>query len=297
MKDFPTKILAATDGSENSVRAVRAAADIASGVGSELHLVHAWNRVPTTRFESFVREQLRRDARRLLEEEAARVEDETDMAHTTHLREGHAAKEILELAGEIGAGLVVIGSRGLGPVGRFFLGSVSAEVVRRASRPVLVMGDEEDTWPPRRLVFADDGSEEAGEAAALAAAIGELCGARGTVVRAYPELPATDGAVRAFDARLAEDEMQREQDALSRRESILKEALGTQVKVRLAEDDSATAVLEAAHEEEGSALIAVGSRDLGFAQRARLGSVSTRVKTKAGGPVLIYPPLAREEEE
>jgi nucleotide-binding universal stress UspA family protein len=51
---------------------------------------------------------------------------------------GRAADEILDLAGEIGAGLVVIGSRGLGPVGRIALGSVSTKVAHAAKGPVLV---------------------------------------------------------------------------------------------------------------------------------------------------------------
>ena len=108
MKEFPIKILTATDGSENATLAVRAAADICRETGSELHLIHAWHKVPSSRFESFVREQLRRDAQRLLDEQAAKVEGTTDVAFTTHLRKGRAAEEILDLAKEIGAGLVVI---------------------------------------------------------------------------------------------------------------------------------------------------------------------------------------------
>ena len=46
MRHFPTKILLATDGSEDAALALRAALDLAAGTGSELHVVHAWQAFP-----------------------------------------------------------------------------------------------------------------------------------------------------------------------------------------------------------------------------------------------------------
>lgn len=182
---------------------------------------------------------------------------------------------------------MVVGSRGLGAAVRFFLGSVSEEVVRRAPCPVLVMGDGENAWPPRRMVFADDGSEEAREAADLAARIGELFGARGILVRAYAELPEADEEARAYDPRLVDDELQRTGDILSERAGGSRETLGARPRVRLAQEDAATAVLKAAREgEEGRTLIAVGSRAPVAIQRMRAGSVSARVKAESTGPRL-----------
>jgi len=45
---------------------------------------------------------------------------------------------ILDLAEEIDADLIAVGSRGLGPINRIRLGSVSTRVVRAARDPVLV---------------------------------------------------------------------------------------------------------------------------------------------------------------
>ena len=42
MDIFPTKILLATDGSEDAALATRAAADLSIRTGSELYVVHAW---------------------------------------------------------------------------------------------------------------------------------------------------------------------------------------------------------------------------------------------------------------
>jgi nucleotide-binding universal stress UspA family protein len=57
---------------------------------------------------------------------------------------GKAAAEIVELAQELGAGLVVVGSRGLGGIRRALMGSVSDSVVRHAHCPVLVVRREEE---------------------------------------------------------------------------------------------------------------------------------------------------------
>lgn len=55
-----------------------------------------------------------------------------------HVRIGHAADEILALAREVGADLIIIGSKGLVGVERLVLGSVSEHVVREAKCTVEV---------------------------------------------------------------------------------------------------------------------------------------------------------------
>ena len=56
-----------------------------------------------------------------------------------HLRRGRADEEVIVLAEELGADLIVMGSRGLGGVKRALMGSVSDSVVRHAHCPVLVV--------------------------------------------------------------------------------------------------------------------------------------------------------------
>jgi nucleotide-binding universal stress UspA family protein len=50
----------------------------------------------------------------------------------------------VRLAEEIGAGLIVMGSRGRGGVRRALMGSVSDSVVRHAHCPVLVVREERE---------------------------------------------------------------------------------------------------------------------------------------------------------
>jgi nucleotide-binding universal stress UspA family protein len=59
-----------------------------------------------------------------------------------HLRLGRPDEEIVALAEELGAGLIVLGSRGRGGVRRALLGSVSNSVVHHGHCPVLVVRQE-----------------------------------------------------------------------------------------------------------------------------------------------------------
>ena len=57
----------------------------------------------------------------------------------THLVRGRPDRELVHIGEEIGAGLIVMGSRGLGGVRRALIGSVSDSVIRHAHCPVLVV--------------------------------------------------------------------------------------------------------------------------------------------------------------
>jgi nucleotide-binding universal stress UspA family protein len=60
-----------------------------------------------------------------------------------HARIGDAVEEILDLAREIGADLIVIGTHGRTGIRRFLLGSTTEAVVRAAGCPVIVARDKE----------------------------------------------------------------------------------------------------------------------------------------------------------
>ena len=289
MSIFSGNMLLATDGSDDAALAARAAVDIARKTGSELHVVHAWHSVPSTRFESYIHAQLKREAREVLAEQVERIKGDGANVAEAHLREGPAVDEILDLAEEVGADLIVIGSRGLGPVKRVILGSVSEGVVHHATCPVLVLRGGE--WPPERVVIGDDGSEAAEEAGELAAGIGRLVGARVILVRAYRKLPQMDVEGREVNARMADDELRREERKLWEQAMQIQEAHEVRPAVRLSAGDPAARILEAAEEGDASekTLVAVGSRGLGTMRRMRLGSVSTKVLRAAKGPVLIHP--------
>jgi nucleotide-binding universal stress UspA family protein len=295
MNSFPNKILLATDGSEDAVLAARAAIELSNGTASELHVVHTWQSVPSARFESFIRAQLRQEAEELLAEQEKLIEAGGGKIAGAHLRRGPAVDEILNLAEELEVGLIVMGSRGMGPLKRLVMGSVSEGVVHHARCPVLVLRGGQAAWPPSRAVIGDDGSDDAEKAAQLAAKIGKLFGTTALLVRAYPRLPETDPEGRELDPRMVDDELRGEQRALEARATEIEEAMGIRPRARIDVGDPAASLIEAAEEAAPeSTLIAVGSRGLGVVQRLRLGSVSTKVLRASSGPVLVVNPGPHE---
>ncbi|HEY6751003.1 MAG TPA: universal stress protein, partial [Rubrobacteraceae bacterium] len=88
-------------------------------------------------------ETVRREAQGVLDDQVQQVEAAGGKVAQTHLRLGRPVEEIVILADEIDAGLVVVGSRGLGGIRRLLLGSVSDGVVRHAHCPVLVVRQDQ----------------------------------------------------------------------------------------------------------------------------------------------------------
>jgi len=294
MSTFPTRILLASDGSQDAAVAVRAATDISKKTGSELHVVHAWQAsVPrgyTGRpLPSRYTLEYERTTRDLLTAQVKRIEAAGGTVAEAHLREGPAVDEILDLGEELDAGLIVAGRRGLSPLKSLLMGSISDGLVRHATRPVLVVSGSERAWPPTRIVVGEDFSEEARGAAKLAAILGELFGADGPLVLAYPEFPDIPQEVAHHpDTATVEEDLRRMEEALESMSRELEEDLGWRPRTRVVVGDATAVIVEAAAEGDEPALIAVGGRDLGKMERLRLGSVSSDVLQAATGPVLVY---------
>ena len=148
---FPTTILLATDGSRDAELARSTAIDLANSTDSELHLVTVAPGYPSYDVRKpEVLEQLRKQTEDILNEQAEKVELEGGKVVEKHLRiaERHRAQQIVQVAEDIEAELIIMGSRGLGGVRRALLGSVSDSVIRHAPCPVLVVrrGQEQAAW-------------------------------------------------------------------------------------------------------------------------------------------------------
>ncbi len=151
MSIFPAKILLATDGSKDAELALSTAVDLTNSTGSELHVVTAVLGYPdpiyqiheaSLRYETYEEalEAVRGEAQRVLDEQVRKVREAGGTVAEAHLRLGERRdRAIVHLAHELGAGLVVMGSRGLGGLRRALMGSVSDSVVRHAHCPVLVV--------------------------------------------------------------------------------------------------------------------------------------------------------------
>jgi nucleotide-binding universal stress UspA family protein len=293
---FPEKILLATDGSEDAALAGRVAVDLSRSMGAQLHVVHAWQTEIRRAYEVTLpitlREWCEQRAAELLAKEVRRIEEAGGEVAEAHLVMGRPMDAILGLCEALDPVLVIMGSRGLGPVRRIFLGSVSEGVVHHANSPVLVVRGGSWAWPVRRVVVGMDYSEEARAAGELASIIGKHYGARGILIRVYPEImhwAELQQDQRETYERLIQNLLESEKRTLENSAAgaaELGELLGRPPEVEVSVGDPTAAILKAADDEE-STLIAVGSRGLGATGRARLGSVSTKILRAARGPVLV----------
>jgi len=140
---FPTRILLATDGSEEAELAAPRAIDLAERTDSELHVVHVGvvpsflRSDPGTRgYDGNLYELLEEESRELLRKLSWRVKVAGGTVAGTHLRMGAVDLEIIGLAKELGVDLIIMGHRG---IRRAVEGSISDAVIRRAPCPVLVV--------------------------------------------------------------------------------------------------------------------------------------------------------------
>jgi nucleotide-binding universal stress UspA family protein len=78
-------------------------------------------------------------AQQFLDQQVDRVKQEGVSVAEAHLVRGRPDRELIHLSEEVGAGLIILGSRGLGGVRRALMGSVSDSVVRHAHCPVLIV--------------------------------------------------------------------------------------------------------------------------------------------------------------
>ncbi|CAN5640802.1 universal stress protein [soil metagenome] len=148
MSLFPTNILLATDGSDNSLPALRAAADLSASSGSGIQVIYVGKGIskPANYNDPNSKDRdAAQKARDLIDGQIKEIEERGGTVAESHVVPGDKpAKEIVKFTREQDIGIVVVGSRGLSRLQYALQGSVSSQVVRDAYCPVLVVhGDHE----------------------------------------------------------------------------------------------------------------------------------------------------------
>jgi universal stress protein A len=137
-----TTIVWATDGSEHADRALVQAVRIAASDQAELHVVHVIEKLVSPKIagqDVFLNEE-QTDAK--IRAQAGRIAVEHGINTTVHMPAvltGHASARIAEIASDVGADLIVIGTRGRSPLGGLMLGSVNQRLLHESSCPVLAV--------------------------------------------------------------------------------------------------------------------------------------------------------------
>ena len=287
MSIFPAKILLATDGSEDAELAATTVATLARVVASEVHVVNVGVLAPALLAPLDVGpDRVEQEARTILEEQIKKIEDMGCAVAQSHVRMGDAAKEVVNLAEEIGVSLVAVGSRGRGGIRGALMGSVSHSVARHAHCSVLVVRGKPVVFPAR-ILLATDGSEEATLAARTMVDLSHRTGSELYLVTVAPEYPYVYDAYynvgRTNDAQRSRQEAQEVLDEQARK---FGEAGGTVAKgyIKVGAVDKEIVILA---EELKADLIVMGSRGLGSMRRALVGSVSDSVVKHAHCPVMV----------
>jgi nucleotide-binding universal stress UspA family protein len=139
-------VLCAYDGSPAARAALRESIDLAASMNARLAIVTVVERPPagvaaagvdpealTHTIEDERHAQLR----------SAAEEVPGDLPVTTLLRHGHTAREILKAAEELGADVIVLGTRGRSRMASNLFGSVAADIHFHTKLPILVVSAQD----------------------------------------------------------------------------------------------------------------------------------------------------------
>jgi nucleotide-binding universal stress UspA family protein len=281
---MPDVIVCGVDVSEAARPVLDTARWLADGVGARLVAVHAVEE-PTAEAQEF----------------ASIVRDRLGVGdHEVRVVEGSPAAALLTAIVTEGAGFLVVGSRGQGPLNAGVFGSVSREVTARARIPVVVVppGIAEGSGADgaaRSIVCGVDGSEHALTAVRVAGRLAHALGWRLVLVHALPGARATASYLGARatnppwssqpDARSNQAD-QIVHDALEVVDGLGPEAMG------VVEDGAPWDVLEAVAGREDCPLLVVAARGRGAVRSAVFGSVATRLATGSRRAVVMVPAAA-----
>jgi nucleotide-binding universal stress UspA family protein len=273
-----TRLLVALDGSASSLRACELLAGHAQADRLEalLFSVHARGGRPPGQ---------------ALDAAAARL-GAAGIAVRRQVRVGRPAPAILAEARRARPAAIVLGTRGAGALQGYALGSVALRVVHKARVPSLLV-KERDKLPAAlgrrlRVVLATDGSAPAARAAQRLAAwrpwLGELevhlLWVQQPLTYLETVMPPHDDVIGQW-SRKEGDKATRAAAALFRREGIAH-------RVHFSVGDAALEVRSLA-EETGAELVALGTRGLGAAHHALVGSVALKSAVASPVPTLLVP--------
>jgi nucleotide-binding universal stress UspA family protein len=207
----------------------------------------------------------------------------------TRVVRGRPASALLHEAEALKPDIIVIGSRGHGPLATVLVGSVSTEVVDHAPCPVLVARQPS----VHRLIVGVDGSESAQRAVATLSTWPIFAGLSARVV-AVADRPAGWGSSlnAAFYPGMADVGDRSREARRNHAEQVAERAcedlarVGLQATTELREGDPAHELIRAAVEDDAD-MIVVGSRGLSALSRLALGSVARKVLLHTPASVLV----------
>lgn len=288
--DFSGKLLVGVDDSPMARDALNFAALVALRTGATIALAHVVkSESPSVAgWDDFVQGQ-RSEAERLFEQAVANLAGEFDFE--THVIVAKSdAQGLIELAEQIGAAAIVVGSSHRGAAGSVLIGSVGERLLHGAGRPVIVTPRDFEVRDHslQHVAVGYDGGEESKIALAVAV---DFCRAAKTDLKLigaadpsmFIQVPDMAPVYNPIELQQAHEQALANSidDAIAGIESP-PEAAGEVVS------GSPPEVLAGAGS-DGADLVVAGSRGYGPVKVVLLGSVSAKLVRSARCPVLIVP--------
>ncbi|MCW5657236.1 MAG: universal stress protein [Burkholderiaceae bacterium] len=296
----PTTILAATDFSAPARHAADRAALLAHEARAQLTLMHviAGGRVAQLR-EWFAQQQsaeqsLHDEARERLERLAGELKAHRHVTVRTVHSVGDVVQDLLVEASALDAELIVVGARGTGFLRRLVLGTTAERLLRRASRPVLMVRERAHEGYRRALVALDFSAVSA----ALLATVRRLAPrARLVLLHAF-EVP-FESKLRfaGVDGAAIEHQRQQVRGAANRRLHALAQSAGLArdaYEACVVEGDASQRIVELEQEADCD-LVVVGKHGQSVVEDLLLGSVTLHVLSEGSTDVLVCP-IGEEQE-
>jgi len=280
-------VVIGVDGSVESLEAVKLGARIAGCSNSRVLLVNVVNYDMVFRLGVHMRDGIKAmvaDGEAVLKAASSTAGCEVD----TQMVEGDPAVALLSIAADRGAGLVVVGHKGMGSLEHIVLGSVATKVVHHSDRPILVVKSGAGLIADGRgikVLAAIDGSAESIRAADESIKIaGSTSGSvRLLHVIHFPLVSTTTDIGVRFHEQYAEA-VRSAGDALIEKA----ESLGASVEFTTVSGAPAKLILAEA-ESYGADIISVGSKSTSGLSGLRLGSVSENLLRQSPYSVMVCP--------
>lgn len=174
------KILVPTDFSANAMKAATYAAEMARRSGAALYLLHVVDSVVdggaglfpfSKKLEEKIMKVKRGELNNLVEIISTTY---PDVVIRTELGMGHAGDAVLKTAQELGADMIVMGTRGASGLKEFFLGSITGAIIGRAAIPVLAVPFEYILDSPGAIVLASSHFDENRQQLGIIAELAQL---------------------------------------------------------------------------------------------------------------------------
>jgi nucleotide-binding universal stress UspA family protein len=287
-------IVAATDFSDTSDRAMALAGKLAVAAGARLSLVHVYDPTPLGPAVAYpaqvwtgadLAKQLETASKRELERTRSEILARVKRVEPVTIAHSSSALAICDYAEEVKADLVVTGTHGRGGLAHMLIGSVAENIVRHAPCPVLAVRPSATVDGfPGRIVAATDFSPNANAGLDWARDLSDRFDTEVTMVHVYDTWPQTIGGERFeferlenVDANLKAALAEAQRERFGGRETV---------KTELLAGDAAGAVCEYARD-TGAGLVVVTTHGRTGLKRLILGSVAEKIVRHAPCSVLV----------